>query len=474
MPTHGTASHVDVVVVGAGIVGLAVAYEILQRGATVTVIAPRDVSAFGAASPAAGAMLSIFSEVEPDDLEARVAEDVGERLRADALWNIWLQALDERGVAVHRTAGTWVVGRPDEYLALDAIAGSAARYGHVAEWHRGTDVPGLVPGRAIGAALWIPSELGVDALQLLSALSDTLLANPRFRWQDDVATSTSSGSDSVIVTCQRGSVVAAQHVVVAAGAATRTLMPSSAEFPVLLRGRGSGLTLRAEHPAENVIRTPNRAFNCGTHVVPRREGLTYVGGTNRQEYRVNSAGRCNAAVDEIAVLIDTVTSDIDERLFEADFIGIRTGHRPYTLDRLPLIGPTADHRVHVATATYRSGYMLAPRIAQIVADEMERPGSHVAHPYRLTRPSLRQDPGAVVREACLQLVGAISEPGGHLPPGIQSRFADFVALAFNTMLASPDDDTQQLLNEVRALWETAPMAETLPAILRLISSHQGT
>jgi hypothetical protein len=201
--------------------------------------------------------------------------------------------------------------------------------------------------------------------------------------------------------------------------------------------------------------------------------LSYVGSTNRQEYRAGSSRRSNATVDEIAVLIDSVTTDIDERLFEADFIGIRTGHRPYTLDRRPLVGTVANTRIHVATATYRSGYMLAPRIAEIVADEIEQAGLHRDHPYRLTRPGLEIPYAAVGREESLQLISAISEPGGHLPPGVQSRFADFVTLGLNMMLADRSDQTEKLLHEIRKMWASAPIAETLPAVLRLISSYRG-
>ncbi len=470
MPNNYATAHVDVAIIGAGIVGVAVAYEVLRRGASVGMIAPRN-SALGAASQAAGAMLSIFSEVQPDDSELRVTEDVDERIRADALWRIWLQELNDRGSTIFRTRGTWVVGLPDEQAALSRIAAAARQHRHVAETHLASNVPGLVPSRAMGNALWLPSEEGVDADELLGALSAALLAHPRFQWCDDVTVASAVSGDQVVVTGHQGTVTAS-HAVIAAGVASAAVMPPETALPILLQGRGSGLTLKAKVPHETVIRTPNRVFNCGIHLVPRSNSLSYIGSTNRQEYRGGSSGRPNATVDEIAVLIDSVTSDIDERLFEAEFMGIRTGYRPYTLDRRPLVGTLANTRVHVATGTYRSGYMLAPRIAEIVADEIEQPGRHHDHPYRLTRPGLDIPYAAIGREASLQLISAISEPGGHLPPGVQSRLADFMTLGLNMMLTDHRDETEELLHRIRKMWASAPIAETLPAILRLISSYR--
>lgn len=45
-----------------------------------------------------------------------------------------------------------------------------------------------------------------------------------------------------------------------------------------------------------------------------------------------------------------------------------------------------DPRVLLATATYRCGVLLAPLLADLVADEITEPGSLAAHPYRVDRP----------------------------------------------------------------------------------------
>ncbi|SFC03849.1 FAD-dependent oxidoreductase [Micromonospora sediminimaris] len=72
----------DVVVAGSGLLGLATAFELLSRDLDVTVVGPRTGDHAGQASRAAGAMLTVFSEVEANHDPQRVSLEVGERLVA--------------------------------------------------------------------------------------------------------------------------------------------------------------------------------------------------------------------------------------------------------------------------------------------------------------------------------------------------------------------------------------------------------
>jgi glycine oxidase len=72
----------DVAVVGAGIVGLACALELAQAGYSVVLVGPRTGEHVGQASRAAGAMLTVFSEVEAAHPPQRVAVEVAERVAA--------------------------------------------------------------------------------------------------------------------------------------------------------------------------------------------------------------------------------------------------------------------------------------------------------------------------------------------------------------------------------------------------------
>ncbi|WP_067464769.1 NAD(P)/FAD-dependent oxidoreductase [Nocardia amamiensis] len=467
-------SHADceIAVVGAGIVGTAVTCELARRGAAVTLIAPRPD--FGSASAAAGAMLSIFSEIEPDHPPDWTAADVVERLRSDRLWQDWLASLTERGARIRSDAGTWVVGRPDEWRALEAIGSAARRHGQVAEEHRAHEVPGLAGRkRNISTALWLPSESSVDAFDVLTALHECLRGNPSVTWIDATATSMTVADARKTVRTTTGS-VRARRVIVAAGAASAALTASagiSLGAAALVGGHGSGLLVRAPNPPRHTIRTANRAFSCGTHLVPRAHGLTYLGSSNRFRRIKSSGATTRTTLDEITVLTDAATSELDESIFEAELISTHAGVRPFTLDRLPLVGPTGDTDILLATATYRSGYMLAPRIAELIADEIQDPGAHRGHPYAVDRRFPVPDTETVLRSGGAGLIEALLEPGGHLPPGVSDRLTTFIVEALRMALADSDDD--KMVQALRELWSEVPMAETIPALLRLTQELKG-
>ena len=90
--------------------------------------------------------------------------------------------------------------------------------------------------------------------------------------------------DAAGVHTRASGLVAAAQVVLATGAHTNELLARSGLaglLPPLLGGRGVSVLVRATDPTPGCVRTPNRAFACGLHVVPRADGMTYLGATNR-------------------------------------------------------------------------------------------------------------------------------------------------------------------------------------------------
>ncbi|GAB2707797.1 NAD(P)/FAD-dependent oxidoreductase [Nocardia thraciensis] len=460
-----------IAVIGTGIIGLATAWELLRRGWSVTVIGPRGLCGKGQATVAAGAMLSVFSEIEAGHSPDRIALETGERVEAHALWPELLGQLAEAG---HRppvpTPGTWVVGTADEHSVLTSITTTARQYGHPAEHHIAPTVPGLHRRTKPAGAVFLPTEQSLDVGVLMTVLGQAIDDHPAAEWEHDWAAEL-SGDDSghPTVVCD-GTRVVADRVVLAAGTGIPELLARSSlrvPAPTILTGRGTGLVVRTAHPPAQTIRTPNRDFSCGTHMLPLTHGLTYVGGTNR--FQPTTAQITDATLDELASLIYDSTTEFDSRLEDAQLVEVRLGYRPYTLDRLPVVGPAADPRILFATATYRSGILLAPRIAQLIADDTVDPGCHHDHPYRPNRPTAPVDTTSLIHTAAPDLVDVLCGPGGHIAPWSTDRLTAFIRLALEAVITGELDNPA--VDAIRALWQHAPVAEVMPTVQRMIAQQ---
>src|SRR5438874_2659767 len=120
-------SNPVIVVVGAGVIGLAIAWRLAQRGATVTVL---DKGAAGAgASHAAAGMLAICAEAEPGE-ETLVA--LGRA--SQALWPDFAAELEA-------AAGTTVELRREGTLVIAATADDEARLRHQLEFQYRLGLP---------------------------------------------------------------------------------------------------------------------------------------------------------------------------------------------------------------------------------------------------------------------------------------------------------------------------------------------
>src|ERR1700694_4420584 len=166
-----SARAVDVLVVGGGIVGLAVAWRAAGRGMSVTVL-ERDLSGQGASHVAAG-MLAPVSEVEFGRAGRRVLE-LG--LRSAAMWPAFAAELQEAaqgtGVGLRRV-GTLLIARDhDEALELERQGDLRESLGLEVERLRPSQArerePALAP--TIRLALEAPEDHSVDPRLALCAL----------------------------------------------------------------------------------------------------------------------------------------------------------------------------------------------------------------------------------------------------------------------------------------------------------------
>lgn len=348
-------SRPDVVVVGAGAVGLASAWRLAQRGLTVTVVDPAPGS--GASGVAAGMLAPVT--------EARLGEEALLELGL-ASWRLWPSFAAELGAGIgYRADGTVVVALDaDDRAALRDLVDRQREMGLEVADLTAADIralePALAPGVRAGARAEGERSVDPTALvgELLRATEEAGVTLLRRR----VAGLEAEGDQVVGVSLGDGTRLAAGTVVVAAGSWSAELTGVPPELQVPVRPvKGQVLTLR-QRPGDVVVRHTVRGLVRGASVylVPRDDGRLVCGATveERGWDAVPTAGAAYELLRDALALFPG--------LDEAEILGLRTGFRPGTPDDLPLIGASGIEGLVLATGHYRNGILLTPITAEAV------------------------------------------------------------------------------------------------------------
>lgn len=345
----------DVAVIGAGVIGLAVAREIASRGFRVVVL-ERSSPAREATWAAAG-MLSPLGE----------ASDMPHlRAVADASLDLWpdlaARLRSETGVDVeYRAAGALHIATDEPGARrLEDLAKRAGEGG--ARQMSGEEVRRLEPaiGDTVQAGLWIDRDHRVDNRRLGPALwASAHAAGAEFRLGAPVRGIVTEGDRAVGVALGGGGILPAGAVVVAAGARAAELTGLPAPLPIRpVRGQMFAVRGANGHAAiAHVVVAP------GCYLVPRQDGRTLVGAT------VEHVGFEPGPTPEgIAGLIGA-SAAIVPAIRALALVETWAGYRPGTPDDRPILGPDPDVAgVFHATGHFRNGILLAPVTARLTAD----------------------------------------------------------------------------------------------------------
>jgi glycine oxidase len=313
---------VSVAIVGGGIIGLATAWRLVQRGVDVSVL---DDGGTGAWHVAAGML-------HPGGESAFEVPALGVLMnRSAALWPDFAAGL---GVDVgYDDAGTLGLA-----LTADDVVEKA-------RWWTRQNLPLLRPSELrerepalsprIRAGVFAPGERQVDPRRVVAALRDRLAGRI-------VAKRVESLGE-----------VDAETVVVAAGCGTARLtgLPVRPVKGQVLRLRGEPGLLR--HVLDATV------DGREVYVVPRADGEIVVGAT--QEERTDATITAGGVLDLLRAAVDLVP-----QLAELELAETTVGHRPGTPDNAPLLG-RLDDRVLVAAGHHRNGVLLAPVTAELIA-----------------------------------------------------------------------------------------------------------
>ncbi len=328
-------SSLEITIIGAGVFGLWQAFELSRRGHRVTVREASDDIASGAASRFAGAMLAPYCEAE-------ASEPMVQKLGLDGL-KLWRGAYP--GVICR---GTLVVAGSRDRSELTRFARLTEGYREIGPDELVAIEPDLA-GR-FSRGLFYGDECHMVPRAALSFLADEarrLGADVRFGDPVTPPHWMAGGAGSVVIDCR--------------GIAARDELPD-------LRGvRGERLLLRA--PDMSLTR-PVRLLHPrhALYVVPWGDDLYMVGATVLE--REDGGPVTVRSALELLGMAYALHPGFAEAAIEE----LGAGVRPAFPDNIPKA--IVRGRRILVNGAFRHGYLLAPVLAQAVADYLENGAIH--------------------------------------------------------------------------------------------------
>ncbi len=337
----------DAIVVGGGVVGLALARELRKQGASVLIV---ERGAPGReASHAAAGMLASADPTLPAELRALAAAS------AQAYPEFVHELEDESGAKIDlRCEGTiaffpapvcdprWKPVASEEIRKLEPKL-EALPHGYLSE-------EGSVDPRGLVAALLKAAKHRGIEIANGERVREIVVENGRAA---GVATERTQFKAPVVVNC--------------AGAWAGEVKPGGdarpTQFP-MKPVKGQMLAVIARHALQRVVRGPE------AYLVPRSDGRVLIGAT------LEEAGFDKRVDPETIQRLHQAGARLVPELGEARMHEAWAGLRPGTNDDLPILGATRIDGLYAATGHYRDGILLAPITARLVAQVIrgERPG----------------------------------------------------------------------------------------------------
>lgn len=334
----------DILIIGGGIIGLAIAIELKRQGAKVTVISKDFVQAAG---NAAAGMLAPMAEkiTSPPMLDLC--------LRSRWLYPEWTQKLEE------------LTGVETGYLPCGILAPVYSEPKSISEadsnavWLDKQAIqlyqPGL--GDRIVGGWWYPEDGQVDNRCLMRSLlqaAQTL----GVEIQEGISVKAIQQKQGRVngVLTDFGQLEAEQYVL-AAGSWSSQLLPLPVR-PV----KGQMMSLKMPQKLHQPFPLQRVLYGENIYLVPRQDGRLIVGATVEEVdwTPFNTPKGMQSLLDQATELYPAVTDwQIEEFWW---------GFRPGTPDELPILGRSTCKNLFLATGHYRNGILLAPITASLIAE----------------------------------------------------------------------------------------------------------
>jgi glycine/D-amino acid oxidase-like deaminating enzyme len=365
----------DVVVIGGGLAGTALAYYLAREGVEVALVERADLNREASGTNAGSFHFQIalhqLTAWETDNVRDRLFAEVQLHAEAAAMWST-LEAELDAAMDVHITGGLMVAETPLELQILidkQKIEQEAGLETHLLV---GLELRAFAPYLAddLAGAVWCPDE----------GHANPLLAAPLFALRaaelgavvltqaavTAIESHPDGGAHRFTVTTSRGH-IAAHRVVNAAGAWANDIAElSGLRFPI----RADGLHLNVTEPRAKVLEPMVQHIGRRLTLKQSTNNTFIIGGgwpAQPQPAPARYSTLWESAAGNTAVALRVMPSLADVKI-------VRTwsGVMAFTDDLSPIVGETARlPGYHALIAT--TGFTLGPLMARLLAERMASP-----------------------------------------------------------------------------------------------------
>ena len=362
MPISNIHTKKRVIIVGGGVIGLGIGWQLAKAGCTVSIYERNQAGR--AASWAAAGMLAPHAEVH---FEERELLRLG--VQSCRMYPDWVAELetDSQMNAGYRAEGTLIVGVDrDDARELEHLYESQKLLDLKVEWITGIEAREIEPllSPKITAAIWSKDDHQVDNRAMVEALIEA------FRRADGMLHEETPVDKIEIVNGKaegiwiKGTLEEADVIVLAAGCWSSDIdgLPKAVQPPVRpVKGQMLALQMEEGIVLEKVIRAPRAKYPTDVYLVPKDDGRLVIGATSEEmgfDTRLTAGG-----------LFELLrgTWEAVPGIYDLPVIETWAGLRPGSRDNAPILGETGVENLIMATGHYRNGILLTPITAREIA-----------------------------------------------------------------------------------------------------------
>ena len=381
MPIYNTHSNKRVIIVGGGVIGLGIGWQLAKVGCPVAIY-ERDIAG-RAASWAAAGMLAPHAEVH---FEERALLKLGaQSSRIYPEWVAELEADSQMSVG-YRAEGTLIVGVDrDDARELEHHYESQQLLNLKVEWLTGAAAREMEPllSPKITAAIWSKDDHQVDNRAMVDALTEA------YRNANGILHENTPVDKIEIVAGKakgiwvKNNLEEADVIVLAAGCWSNHIdgLPKAAQPPVRpVKGQMLALQMEEGIVLQKVIRAPRAKYPADVYLVPKDDGRLVIGATSEEmgfDTRLTAGG-----------LFELLrgTWEAVPGIYDLPVLETWTGLRPGSRDNAPILGETGIENLIIATGHYRNGILLTPITAREIASLiLTGETSETIAPFQLSR-----------------------------------------------------------------------------------------